>query len=119
MISLRTRVLALVLAGWVLVLPGCIMGSPLAAISGEPYGMVRGDVRALSGKKQAIWAGAPLFAAIDLPFAAVLDTAFLPISLLVWGIKALGDDDPEPDDHDHGQGRHSHSVDIDSHGHSH
>lgn len=81
---------------------GCLIGSPVAAISGEPYGMTIDDAKSLQGKKGRIWSGAPFFAAVDIPFAAVLDTAFLPISLLVWGIRALasdeGEDDTDPTD---------------------
>lgn len=86
-----------------------MIGSPLAAVSGEPYGMTVDDVRAMQGKRGRIWSGAPFFAAIDIPFAAVLDTAFLPFSLLVWGIKSLGSDDEGDHDHDHDHG--------DGHGH--
>ena len=60
------------------------MGSPLAAISGAPFGMVIEDVKALQGKKGKIWSGAPVLAALDIPLAFVLDTAFLPISCLTW-----------------------------------
>jgi uncharacterized protein YceK len=83
------RVFALVLTVMVLLSPGCIVGSPLAAITGEPYGMTIDDVKALQGRNGRIWSSAPFFAAVDIPFAAVLDTAFLPISLLMWGILTL------------------------------
>lgn len=80
----------LLIALLVVAVPGCLMGSPLAAISGEPYGMVIDDVKAISGKNGRIWSGAPVAAVLDIPLAFVLDTAFLPISVIVWGIKALG-----------------------------
>lgn len=116
---LKTRLLCLALAASLLVTPGCLIGSPVAAFSGEPYGMTVDDWMALGGRKGRIWSDAPVFAAIDLPFAFVLDTAFLPISLIMWGITAAAgpsadydDDDHEHDDHDdheheHGR-RHSH-----------
>ena len=87
----------LLLALSLIVTPGCILGSPLAAFSGEPYGMVIDDVEAIQGRKKRIWSGAPAFAVIDIPFAFVLDTGLLPISLIMWGILALGGDDK----HDH------------------
>jgi uncharacterized protein YceK len=69
--------------------PGCLMGSPLAAISGEPYGMVIDDVQAIRGRSGRIWSDAPFAAVIDIPFAFVLDTAFLPVSAIIWSIKAI------------------------------
>jgi uncharacterized protein YceK len=106
-------VLALTLGGPA----GCLIGSPVAAVSGEPYGMTVDDVRALQGKKGRIWSGAPIFAGIDLPFAFVLDTGFLPISLVVWGILWLASDEEEGDDHghDHGEGTHDHGDGPHSH----
>lgn len=103
--------------------PGCILGSPVAAFSGEPYGMTIDDAEAIGGERWPIWGGHPVMAAIDIPFAAVLDTAFLPISLLFWGISALGDggDDGHGhghDDHGHADDGHSHD-DGEDHGHSH
>ncbi|RMG16810.1 MAG: YceK/YidQ family lipoprotein [Planctomycetota bacterium] len=95
MISSRRRLLVLALCLSLAVGPGCILGSPLAAVSGEPYGMVRDDVKALQGKNGPIWAGAPFFAALDLPVAFCLDTAFLPLALITWGIYALGEDEDE------------------------
>ena len=103
--------LGLVCAG-----PGCLIGSPVAAISGEPYGMTRDDVRAIQGKRGHIWSGAPGFAVVDIVFAAVLDTAFLPVSLLIWGIKALASDDEGDDDHDEGQ-PHTHGEGGEPHTH--
>ena len=94
--------LTLTLCLTLLVAPGCIVGSPVSAISGEPYGMTRDDVGAIGGKKRPIWGGHPVAAAIDLPFAFVLDTVFLPISLLIWGIKALAGSDDRDDGHSHG-----------------
>jgi len=98
----RARSMALLFAVVVLIVtPGCLMGSPAAAVAGEPYGMVVDDVKALQGKKGPIWAAAPVMAAFDLPLAACLDTAFLPIALIVWAIKALaGADDDENADRD-------------------
>jgi uncharacterized protein YceK len=115
-------VLALTVAAAVALAPGCIFGSPIAAFSGEPYGMTRDDWSAIGGKRQPIWGGHPVFAAIDLPFAFVLDTGFLPISLIVWGLKALGDggeDDGHGHGHSHGEGEdHSHDDDdADDHEH--
>ena len=102
-------VLALALAGS----PGCLIGSPAAMVAGEPYGMTRDDVAAIGGRKGRIWSGAPVFAAIDLPFAAVLDTAFLPFSLIVWGIKALsGSDDHDAGHTDEG---HQHTEEMREH----
>lgn len=100
----RARGLTLVLALALLAQPGCLIGSPAAMIAGEPYGMTRDDVSALGGRKGRIWSGAPVFAAVDLPFAAVLDTAFLPITMIVWGLKALAGSD----DHDAGHGDEGH-----------
>lgn len=96
-----TTLIALALAGTLALGPGCIIGSPVAAFSGEPYGMTIDDIDAMGGAKKPIWGGRPVLAAIDLPFAAVLDTAFLPIALIFWGISALvgGGSDP---DHGHG-----------------
>jgi uncharacterized protein YceK len=92
----RAHLLQRTLAGALIVtLPGCLLGSPLAAISGEPYGMVIDDVKALSGKNGRIWSKAPFFAAIDLPIAFCLDTALLPLSLPIWGIMALIGDEEE------------------------
>jgi len=102
----RTRFLSLLLAAALVVGPGCVLGSPLAMISGEPYGQTIDDLDAIGGRKKGpIWGGAPVFAAIDLPFAAVLDTGFLPIALMIWGLKQLGSDDR---DHHHGPGDHDH-----------
>lgn len=127
-----------ILLGFALVLslalpPGCIFGSPVAAFSGEPYGMTRDDVSAINGKRGPIWGGRPVLAAIDLPFAAVLDTGFLPIALIFWGISALvgGDEhdhghgggrgysrEPEEEEHSHDDGtEHSHGDGSDSHSH--
>jgi uncharacterized protein YceK len=90
------RASALLIVAACMALPGCLLGSPLAAISGKPYGMTRDDIKAISSKKRGpIWSGAPVFAAIDLPFAFVLDTAFAPIALPIW---ALSSDDDEGDD---------------------
>lgn len=114
-------VLALTLGGP----SGCLIGSPLAAISGEPYGMTVDDVRAVQGKRGRIWSGAPVFAVIDIPFAAVLDTAFLPISLVVWGIGALAGSDEDDHDHDdedghtHGEGEGDTHTHADGQTHSH
>lgn len=110
----RNRLAAALVAVALLISPGCVLGSPMAAFSGEPFGMTVDDVRALQGKRSAIWYGAPFFAAIDLPFAVVLDTAFLPISLVAWTINAIaGDDDDDHDhDHDHGHG-HDHAPAVD------
>ncbi len=114
----RARVLvALALCAPLFLGKGCLIGSPVAAFSGEPYGMTRDDVDALGGRRSAIWGRAPWAAAIDLPFAFVLDTGFLPISLLIWAIVALAGDDDHGDehddeyDHDHRDGR--------DHGHDH
>lgn len=105
--------------------PGCLIGSPVAAISGEPYGMTRDDVRAIQGKRGHIWSGAPGFAVVDILFAAVLDTAFLPFALIVWGIKALASDEGDEDGHDedqphtHGGGEpHTHGEGGEPHTHS-
>ena len=87
--------LRLLLAGIVFLAPGCVVGSPLAAFSGEPYGMVRDDVRAIGGRNGPIWAGAPVFAVIDIPFAFVLDTGLLPISGIMWLILHAGEDAEE------------------------
>src|SRR5688500_14237309 len=111
---MRTKaasLVALTLTVAVALAPGCIFGSPVAAFSGEPYGMTRDDWSAIGGARPPIWGGHPVFAAIDLPFAFVLDTGFLPISLLIWGIKALGDG---KDEHDHGEDAdHTHEGDAD------
>ncbi|MCO5170146.1 MAG: YceK/YidQ family lipoprotein [Planctomycetes bacterium] len=108
-----TTLIALVLTCALTLAPGCIIGSPVAAFSGEPYGMTIDDIDAIGGEKKPIWGGRPVLAAIDLPFAAVLDTAFLPIALLFWGISALvgGGSDP-----DHGHG-HRHDDDEPDHTH--
>lgn len=95
---LKTRLLCLALAASLLVTPGCLIGSPVAAFSGEPYGMTVDDWMALGGRKGRIWSDAPVFAAVDLPFAFVLDTAFLPISLIMWGLTSAAD--PSEDDYD-------------------
>lgn len=111
-----TSALLLTLAATVALVPGCIFGSPVAAFSGEPYGMTRDDWSAIGGARQPIWGGHPVFAGIDLPFAFVLDTGFLPISLLIWGIKALadgGDDDRGGHGHSHGDGEADHRHDDD------
>jgi len=89
--------LALLLVAIVCFTPGCLVGSPLAAFSGEPYGMVRDDIKAISGQNGPIWAGAPAFAVFDIPLAAVLDTAFLPISCIMWLILHAGEDDDDDD----------------------
>lgn len=90
-------VAALALVASLFLLSGCVLGSPLAAFSGEPYGMVIDDVKALQGRNGRIWSKAPFFAVIDIPFAAVLDTAFLPISCIMWLILPS---DHEDSDHD-------------------
>lgn len=122
-----TSLLVPALLGALVLGPGCVMGSPVAAFSGEPYGMTRDDVAAIGGDRWPIWGGHPVMAAIDIPFAAVLDTAFLPIALIVWGLSSLagGGEDPDHghshgrgDDHDHGHGDEPHSHD-DRHHHSH
>ena len=95
----RHRLAAVVVAALLLLTPGCLLGSPMAAFSGEPYGMTVDDVRALQGKRSAIWYGAPVFAVLDLPVAFVLDTALLPIALVVWVIHAIAGDE-----HDHEDG---------------
>lgn len=87
--------LCLLLVAIVFLTPGCLVGSPLSAFSGEPYGMVRDDIKALSGQNGPIWSGAPAFAVIDIPFAAVLDTGLLPISLIMWLILHAGGGDDE------------------------
>ncbi|MEZ6184542.1 MAG: YceK/YidQ family lipoprotein [Planctomycetota bacterium] len=94
---------------------GCIIGSPVAAFSGEPWGMTRDDWSALGGRERGpIWGGAPVFAAIDLPFAFVLDTGFLPISGLIWLIRLAADgDDDGGHGHSHGDGEHDHDHDGD------
>lgn len=82
-------------------LPGCLLGSPAAAVSGEPYGMVIDDVKAMAGRNGPIWAGAPVFAFFDLPVAFALDTGFLPIALVVWAVKAIsggGDEDADEEE---------------------
>lgn len=81
--------LATVLIG----MPGCIIMSPVGAFTGHPYGMTIDDVEAMQGKKAPLWGGHPFLAAIDLPFAAVLDTALLPLSLPMWGLRVLIGDD--------------------------
>ena len=90
--------------------PGCLLGSPLAAFSGEPYGMTIDDIGALGGRNGKIWSGAPVLAFLDLPLAAVLDTGFLPISLIMWGILSIsgaGGDDGDHDDRDAGEDVHT------------
>lgn len=124
MISRRLTLLTLCLAGALALAPGCILGSPVAAFSGEPYGMTRDDASAIGGERWPIWGGHPVMAAIDIPFAAVLDTAFLPISLIVWGISALGDDGGHghghgDDGHDHDDGDDHDHDDGGDHGHTH
>jgi len=102
--TLVLAVLALVLAGQ----PGCLVGSPLAAISGRLYGMTRDDVAAIRGTdKNAIWKGLPALAVIDIPFAFVLDTGFLPIALIFAGFDLLIGDE----DHGHGTGPGQHTHD--------
>ena len=102
----RTRTLiGLGLAVALLATPGCLIMSPVGAFSGYPYGMTIDDVEAIQGKKSPLWGGHPVMAAIDLPFAAVLDTAFLPIALLMWGVRALV-----------GDGGHAHRKDGESSG---
>lgn len=85
--------LRLLFVAIVLLMPGCLVGSPLAAFSGEPYGMVRDDLRAMDGRNGPIWAGAPVFAAIDIPFAFVLDTALFPIGGIMWLLLHAGEED--------------------------
>lgn len=94
--------LILLLVAIVSFTPGCLIGSPLSAFSGEPYGMVRDDIKAIDGQNGPIWSGAPAFAVFDIPLAFVLDTAFLPISCLMWLILHAGedDDDEEFDDYE-------------------
>lgn len=103
--GLRSSIAFALVAVLVLVLPGCLLGSPLAAIGGEVYGQTRDDITAVTtDKKGPIWSGAPVFAAIDLPMAFVLDTAFLPISLIAWAIVSASDDDgDEWELKDHGE----------------
>lgn len=114
---MKRRIVNLLLVLTVATLPGCLLGSPLSAIAGEPYGMVRDDIKAItSNKKGPIWRGAPVFAAIDLPMAFVLDTALLPISLPIWAILSAGEEDEDwvTEDasqgraHDHGGTSHTH-----------
>ncbi|MGE0711551.1 MAG: YceK/YidQ family lipoprotein [Planctomycetota bacterium] len=93
-----SALLALALVLCAALTPGCIVGSPLSAFSGEPYGMTIDDVHALQGRKTAIWAEAPFFAAIDIPFAAVLDTGFLPIAAIMWLILPSHSDDEDVDE---------------------
>lgn len=130
----RRFLLGIALALTVALPPGCIFGSPVAAFSGEPYGMTRDDWSAIGGKRGPVWGGHPVVAAIDLPFAAVLDTAFLPIALIFWGISAAvggGDDhghgrdggggrysDEEEEEHSHDDGEeHSHGDGDEPHEH--
>ena len=108
---------------------GCLLGSPVAAFSGEPWGMFRDDIDALSGKKAPIWGGNPVAAAIDLPFAFVLDTGLLPISGLIWLIRLPfgggghshghgdGDHDHDEADHDHDEAPSELAHDDDGHAH--
>lgn len=100
----RSRFLLCPLLALLVVLsPGCIVGSPLAAFSGEPYGMVIDDVKAIQGRNGRIWSQAPAFAVFDIPFAFVLDTGFLPISCLMWLILHAGDGDDGGDYEDEGE----------------
>src|SRR5690606_20732818 len=102
--------------------PGCILGSPVAAFSGEPYGMTRDDASAIGGEHWPIWGGHPVMAAIDIPFAAVLDTAFLPFALIFWGITAIGDDGGDgghDHEHDHGDGEYDHHHGDGEYDHAH
>lgn len=92
------RLLCSLLVLLVALAPGCVIGSPLAAFSGEPYGMVIDDVRALQGRNGRIWSQAPAFAVIDIPFAFVLDTGLLPISAIMWLILHAGESDDDDDD---------------------
>jgi len=64
--------------------------------------MVRDDIKAIDGQNGPIWSGAPAFAVFDIPLAFVLDTAFLPISCIMWLILHAGedDDDEEFDDYE-------------------
>ncbi len=98
----RKTPLTLLLVAIVCFTPGCLVGSPLSAFSGEPYGMVRDDIKAIDGQNGPIWSGAPAFAVFDIPLAFVLDTAFLPISCLMWLIlhAGEGDDDEDTDDYE-------------------
>lgn len=116
MSSRLIKLLAPCLVGALALAPGCILGSPVAAFSGEPYGMTRDDVEAIGGERWPIWGGHPVMAAVDIPFAAVLDTAFLPISLIVWGLSALGDGGE--DEHGHGDDGHDHDHGDDGHDHA-
>lgn len=113
--TMRYTLLALLLSLAVAVAPGgCIIGSPSAAISGEPYGWTVEDWRGATGDRKSAWRDHSVLAAIDLPFAAVLDTALLPISLILMGIFALADgDEDEEGRHDHGDGPHTHDGDED------
>lgn len=107
MTSRSTKLLAACLVASLALGPGCILGSPVAAFSGEPYGMTRDDASAIGGERWPIWGGHPVMAAIDIPFAAVLDTAFLPIALIMWGITSLADGgDGHGHGHGHGDGHH-------------
>jgi uncharacterized protein YceK len=113
----RRILLGIVLVTSLALPPGCIFGSPVAAFSGEPYGMTRDDVSAMGGKRGPIWGGRPVLAAIDLPFAAILDTGFLPIALIFWGLSALVGGGDEHD-HGHGGGRgYSHDDEEEEHTH--
>ena len=89
------RAKGLVIAALLLV-PGCVIGSPLAAVGGKPYGMTSDDVQAIRGERDAFWSHAPILAGLDLPFAAVLDTALLPLALVMWAI----DEDPDEERYD-------------------
>jgi uncharacterized protein YceK len=112
----RRTLLALTLT--VALAPGCIIGSPSAAISGEPYGWTVEDWRGLTGDRRSAWRDHSVLAAIDLPFAAVLDTAFLPISLIIWGLSAAFGGGDEGEAHDHGDGMHTHDDDDEGHTHA-
>lgn len=95
-----SRWLALALALWLPFFQGCLIGSPVAAFTGHPYGMTIDDVEALSGEEDAFWSHSPVFAAIDLPFAAILDTALFPIAGLIWLVKEALGLDGEGDEED-------------------
>ena len=95
---MRTLLL-LVLALALVTTPACaIVGSPYYAFQGEPYGMTRHDLDPLegSGLKGGRGHAGALFLMpvvvlwlLDLPFAAILDTALLPISGPIWAIRQL------------------------------
>lgn len=93
--------LCLLLAGVLITSPGCLIMSPVGAFTGAgPYAMVIDDIEAIQGKKAPVWAGRPVLAGIDLPFAFVLDTAFLPIACITWFFAWLAKDDRDADGDD-------------------